>query len=85
MSVVPFRGTTESGGHFDTIRDDHGERLTTPNGVCHRTGEPYSEVIRRHGIVNFVFSYTSGTFHALNKSGEELARGVTIRELLDSL
>jgi hypothetical protein len=85
MSVVPFRSATDSGGQGDKIRDDHAARLLTPNGVCHRTGESYAEMIRRHGIVNFVFSYTSGTFHALNKRGEELARGETIRELLDSL
>ena len=85
MSVVPFRGVAVSGGDYSEIRDDYAARHLGPNGVCHRTGESYAEVIRRHGIVNFVFSYASGTFHALNKRGEEMARGETIRELLDSL
>lgn len=85
MSVVPFRGDAISGSDYDSIRDDYSARLLTPNGVCKRTGESYAELIQRHGIVNFVFSYTSGTFHALDVRGEELARGETIRELLDSL
>ena len=85
MSVVSLRGSAFASSDQGAVRGDDDAQLLTPNGVCARTGESYAKLIKRHGIVNFVFSYSSGTFHALNASGEELAKGETIRELLESL
>jgi hypothetical protein len=48
-------------------------------------GGSYAALIKRHGIVNFVFRYSTGSFHAMNADGKELASGETIRQLLKSL
>ena len=85
MAVVHLRGSATAENPFTNIREDEGTELLPPNGQHERTGEPYARLIRRYGIANFVFSYGTGTFSALDGAGREIARGETIKELLDSL
>jgi hypothetical protein len=89
MTVVSMRQAALRAGDFgerqDQIDDLDARRTLAPDSISAKTGEPYAEIIRRHGIVKFEFSYATGAFHALDAAGEALASGETIRELLDSL
>ncbi len=93
MTVVSMRQAATGAGNLDERWGERGDqsgdlddrRTLDPDGVSTKTGEPYAEIIRRHGIVKFEFSYATGAFHALDADGTTLASGETIRELLESL
>ena len=78
-------GAKDPGQGPDPFGDLDHKRPLAPDSVSAKTGVPYAEIIRQHGIVRFEFSYANGAFHALDAAGEVLASGETIRELLDSL
>ncbi len=88
MTVVSMRQDAsradDLGERWDQTGDLDHRRTLAPDGVSPKTGETYAEIIRRHGIVKFEFSYATGAFHALDANGGILASGETIRELLES-
>ncbi len=45
----------------------------------------FAEVVKRHGIHNFEFCYDTDSFSAHDATGQLLARGPTIKDLLASL
>jgi hypothetical protein len=93
MTVVSIRQDAPCADNLGEIRDEHRDiqedvrlrQALVPDDVSARTGLSYAEIIHRHGIFKFVFSYSTSAFHALDADGETLASGETIRELLDSL
>ena len=70
MTVVSMRQAALRAGDFgerqDQIDDLDARRTLAPDSISAKTGEPYAEIIRRHGIVKFEFSYATGAFHALD-------------------
>ena len=85
MSVVDQRNSTLAEGRYDNYREDVEERLLRRKDSAAALEESYATLIKRYGIANFVFRYSTGSFHALDAEGEELASGVTIKQLLKSL
>lgn len=85
MSVVDQRASALAEGRYDNYREDVEERLLSQMDSAAPVQESYATLIKRFGIANFVFRYSTGSFHALNAKGEELASGVTIKQLLKSL
>ena len=85
MSVVNLSGSALTEGQYDNIREDEEERLLDVGATAAAAGGSYAALVKRHGIVNFVFRYSTGSFHAINADGKELACGETIRQLLKSL
>ncbi|HMB75915.1 MAG TPA: hypothetical protein VKN76_05920 [Kiloniellaceae bacterium] len=85
MSVVDQRNSALAEGRYDNYREDVEERLLRQGNAVATADESYATLIKRYGIANFVFRYSTGSFHALDAKGEELASGVTIKQLLKSL
>lgn len=85
MSAVEQRNSALAEGRYDNYREDVEERLRSENDSAAAAGPSYGALIKRYGIANFVFRYSTGSFHALNAEGEELASGITIKQLLKSL
>lgn len=85
MSVADQRTSALAEGRYDNYREDVEERLLSQEDHAAEAETSYARLIKQHGIANFVFRYSTGSFHALNAEGEELASGVTIKQLLKSL
>ena len=77
-NILPFLGPARPAADIDP------EPLQFGAGP-HHDSRHYAELIARHRITNFTFSYEKGCFSAINAAGEELASAETIRGLLDSL
>lgn len=74
------------------IESDFGQLGEAPKArrkVSKRRGGRQSlsnaELVRRSGITNIVFRYSTGSFHALGANGEEIASGKTVNDIISAL
>ena len=44
-----------------------------------------AELVQRSGITDIVFRYSTGSFHALDANGNEVASGETVKDIIAAL
>ena len=85
MSVAQLPSIGPLGSDFRNITEEEKDRLIASASDSRVHGESYAELVKRRGVSNIVFRYSTGSFHALNAAGEELAAGATVKDVLTAL
>ena len=85
MSVAQLPSIGPLGSDFRNITEEEKDRLIASAKDSKVRGESYAELVKRRGVANIVFRYSTGSFHALNAAGEELAAGETVKDVLTAL